>query len=115
MPLDVSRGQSSGIQCQHFVVEPLQAPLALFDQLGLEAGVPVTGDLQVTRPRLQLHGFGARAIAIVAMVTGLVGMSGIAEMRGQLGFQHPLDEPLCQLFQQPMRTENLLRGGIILK
>ena len=34
-------------------------------------------------------------------------------MGGQLGFQHPLDHPLGQLFQQPVFPQNILGIGII--
>jgi len=40
-------------------------------------------------------------------------MGGIAQVSGQLGFQHPLDHPLGQAFQEPMLAQHILRVRIV--
>ena len=40
-------------------------------------------------------------------------MRGIAQVGGQLSFQHPLDHAFGQLFQQPMLPEDVLGVGVI--
>ena len=66
MPLDLPGGEATGIQAQHFRIEALQAPLALFHKLRRKAPVAVARHLQVQRPRVRLHGLLALAVAGVA-------------------------------------------------
>ena len=64
---------------------------------------------------VRLHRLPALTIAGVLLLGPVAYMRGVAQVGGQLGFQHPLDHPLRQLFQQAMLPEDVLRAGIVFK
>lgn len=55
-------------QAQHDVVDPVQPPLTLLDDAGLEAAVAVAGDLDLDRPDLGQHRLRAGPVARVPAV-----------------------------------------------
>ena len=90
MALNVPCRKTACIQAQDFVVEALQSSLALGHQLRRKAPVAVTRDHQGQRPGVRLDRLLALAVAHVG---------GIAQVGSQLGFQHPLNDPLGQALQ----------------
>jgi hypothetical protein len=99
MSLDLPGREPPGIQAQHLDIKALQAPLTLGDQLGREAPVAIARHLQVQRPGVRLHGLLALAVAGVRLLGAVAHVGGIAQVGGQFGFQHPLDDPLGQALQ----------------
>src|SRR5262249_20095206 len=104
MGLYLTRGQPTGIQCQDFLIEAVEPPLAFGHQLGRETAVPVAGHLNVALCRLGLGRLLALTITAVARTTPIACVRLIAEMRGQLGLQRALNEPFGQLPEQAMRA-----------
>jgi hypothetical protein len=52
-------------------------------------------------------------MAVIATVMAWAGTRGIAKMHCRLRFQHPLYNPLGQVFQQPVLTQNIAWIGIV--
>jgi hypothetical protein len=77
MGLDLAGGEATRIQRQDFLIEALQAPLALFHELRLETAVTITGYINVELCRLGLDRFLALAVAAVARATPVPGMGCI--------------------------------------
>jgi hypothetical protein len=97
------------VKTDGLVVEPVNPGLTFLHQLGLETAVPVArhGDRHLAV--LPLQPLGRGAIATVGLSCGRVLALLIAQMRGQLGPQHPLHEPDLQLFHQPGIAKQILR------
>ena len=94
---------------------PHQAPLALADDRGLEAGVAVAWHLQFDRADLGQHCLGAGAVAGVAAVAAGRVAVGVAEMVGELAIQDALQDQLGELLQQLVRADqaDALRAGLV--
>jgi hypothetical protein len=99
MALTLPRREATRIQAQHCVVEALQAALALFHQLGLEAAVAVSGHDEVERPTHRLHRLVSRTVASVAIRCAVAHVRGIAEVGRQLRVQRSFHKPLRQVLQ----------------
>jgi len=113
MPLDFPGREPTRIQVQHLGIKALQAPLALGHHLGREAPVAIAWHLQVQRPSVRLHGLLALAVAGVRLLGAVAHVGSIAQVGGQLGFQHALHHPFGQLLEQPMLSKDVARVGII--
>src|ERR1043166_1961020 len=113
MPLDVTGGEATGIEAQHFVVEALQTSLAFRHQLRRKAPIAVAWHYEVQWSGGRLDRLLARAVAGVLVLCPIADMGGIAQVSGQLGFQDPLDYPFGQLLQQAMLSKDILRAGIV--
>ena len=108
--LDVARRQPARVEREDLVVEALEAPLALADDLRLEAAVAVPRRLDPDRPVLGRKRLRGRAVAGVAGPAGRLLVRLVAEMLGQLGLHRPLHQPLGQLREQPAGPDDLLLG-----
>jgi hypothetical protein len=96
MSLNIACREASRIEAQNFVVESLQASLALGHKLRRKAPVAVARDDQGQWAGVRLHRLLALAVAGILLFGAVAHMRGIAQVGGQLGFQHPLDYPLRQ-------------------
>jgi hypothetical protein len=100
---------AAGVHRNHLVVEPVEAGLALANDLGSERGVAVAWhrDLQFTV--LALQPFAGMAFAAVARAApgGVVLL--VTQVIGQLGAERLLQQPPLKLFEQPVIAEQILR------
>src|SRR5439155_15010326 len=108
--LDVARRQAARVEREDLVVEPLEAPLALADDLRLEAALAVPRRFDPHRPVLRRKRLRCRAVAGVARAAGRLLMWLVAEMLGQLRRHRPLHQPLRQLREHTARADDLLLG-----
>ncbi len=90
MPLDLTHGHAPGIERENLVVEPLQAPLALLDQLRREIPVPIAWNPDRQGPGLRFDSLGAMAVAPV--IAGRRAVERITQMVGQLRPQGALNQ-----------------------
>jgi hypothetical protein len=94
-------------QRDHQLVDPGQPPLPLGDDLRLEGGVPVAGDVDLDRPDLGQHRLGSVPVAgVPAVAPGRI-VAAVAQVVGELALERGLDQPLGQLSQQPALTGQL--------
>jgi len=106
--LDVAHRQSARVQGQDLLVEPPKAALALADDPGLEAAVPVAGSVDRDLPLLGDQGLGRRPVALIACAAGRLLVGFVAEVVGQLNLHRPLHQALGQLGEQPAGPGDLL-------
>ena len=83
------------------------APLALLDQLGFEAAVPIPGHVQRDGADLGEHHLGSGAVAGVAAIAALGGVLVVAEMLGQLSFEPGLEHLLGQRGEHPVGSDQV--------
>ena len=98
------------VEREDLVVEALEAPLALPDDLRLEAALAIPRRLDPHRPVLGRKRLRRRAVAGVAGPAGRLLVRLVAEMLGQLRRHRPLHQPLGQLREHPARPDDLLLG-----
>ncbi len=103
--LHLPGGQALGDQRHHQVLHPAKAPLALAHDLGLEAGVTVTGHLEFHGADLGQDRLGAVAVARVAAVAPRRVAGLVAQVVGELALQGALQHQLGELLQQPVRAD----------
>ena len=96
--------QSLGRQRDHQIIEPGQPPLALLDQLRLEAALAVARHLEGYRTCLRQDGFAALAVPGIAAVTAGRIVLAVAEVIVELAVERRFDHHLRQLRQQPTLT-----------
>src|SRR4029078_1494904 len=104
MRADLTMRQSLGRQRDHQIVEPGQPPLALLDQLRIEAALAVTRHLDGYRTCLRQDGFAALAVTGIAAVPAGRIMLAVAEVIFELAIERRFDHHLRQLRQQPTLT-----------
>src|SRR6266516_8209722 len=92
--LDVARRQAARVEREDLVVEPLEAPLPLPDDLRLKAAVAIPRRPQLDRAVLGRKRLRRRAVTCVAGPAGRLLMRLVAEMLGQLRRHRPLHQPL---------------------
>ena len=98
--LDVADRHPAGVEADDLLVQPAQAALALGDQPGGEAGVPVAGHVQAQRPDLAGDRLGCRAVAAVGTAPPRRVPGRIAQMVGELGGQPPLQHRFDHLGEE---------------
>src|SRR6056297_1929241 len=105
----IRSGQTGGIEPDNLVVDPVDPGLAFFDQLRLKTAIAVArhGDWHLAV--LTLQPLCGRAIAPVGLPHGRVLAILVAQMRSQLGTQHPLHELDLEFLHQPGIAEQILR------
>lgn len=108
MCLDVAHRKPGSIEPDDLVIHSVDPGLALPDQLGLEAAVPVARHRQRHLAIRALHPLRRGAIAAVGLVGRRLGPGLIAQVRGQFGPKHPLHQPSLQLLHQPGIAEQIL-------
>ncbi len=91
------------------LVQPVDPGLALGDQAGLEAALPVARSLDLERAVLALHGLAAHAVAPVRLHERRLLPVLVAQVLGQLGAQHPLHQRLPEILHQPAVAQLVLR------
>jgi len=93
--------QPARAQQQNDLIDPLQPPLPLADDLGPEQPVPIPRNLNLNRTDLSEHRPGPRAVARVLTVDDLVPLvpKALSHPRLQRGLQHRLHEPAKQTTQ----------------
>ncbi|AKO97718.1 hypothetical protein MALG_02554 [Marinovum algicola DG 898] len=110
MSLDIPHRQPGGIEPDDLVIYPVDPGLALLHQFGLEAAVAVAGHRHRHLSVLPLQHLGRGAVPAVALTRWNLLALLIAQMRGQLGAQHPLHQLDLQFFHQPGITEQVFRA-----
>ncbi len=106
--LDVARRQPARVQGEDLVVEPLETPLPLPDDLRLERALAVAGRIDPHRAVLGRKRLRRRAVTRVVGPAGRLLVRLVAEMLGQLRRHRPLDQPLRQLREHPTGPDDLL-------
>ena len=97
MRADLAMRQSLGRQRDHQIVEPGQPPLALLDQLRIEAALAVARHLDGYRTCLRQDGLAALAVAGIAAVPAGRIMAAVAEVIVELTIERRFDHHLRQL------------------
>src|SRR5215470_1531558 len=92
-----------------------QPRLPLFDQLGLERGLPVTRHLDVHMPLLAFQGFLTMPITRVADGVAFASIFGVAQVRVQFGFQATLNHRFGQFFEQATFPQHILGCLVVLE
>ena len=110
MRLDVAGREPAAVQREDLVVEPLEAALALSDDLRFEAPVAIPRSVDRHLSLLGNQRLRRRPVTRVAPATGRLVMGLVAEMVGQLDLHRPLHQPLSQLGQQAAGPGDLLLG-----
>jgi hypothetical protein len=77
-----------------------KAALVLTDQLGLVAPFPVSRHLDPDRTVVRYDRLAAGAVAVVALVFGLLFPGRVAQVTAHLGVHGPLDDRLLQRSKQ---------------
>jgi hypothetical protein len=85
-----------------------QTALALFDQLRLEAALPITRHLNFKMPLLAFERFLALPIARIAADVPLASMFWIAKVRVEFRFQATFKHCLGQFFEQATFSQDVL-------
>ena len=98
------------VEREDLVVEALEAPLTLPDDLRLERPLPIPRRARPDRPVLGRKRLRGRAVTGVAGAAGRLLVRLVAEMLGQLRRHRPLHQPLRQLREHPARADDLLLG-----
>ena len=111
--LDLANRHAAPVEAQDLVVEAAEPPLALRDQLRLEAAGPVARDLDVDLAVLGQDRLRARAVAAVAAAAARRVALLVAQMRRQLRPERTLDQRLLQPFEQPVVAGQVLRLLIV--
>ena len=102
MALDLPHRHAAGIQAQDLVIEAIEPGLPLGDQLRLEAAGAIARHGNLDLAILRQDRLRARPVAAVAGApAGGIALL-VAQMLGQLGPKRSLDQPLLQLFEQPI-------------
>ena len=109
MRLDLAHRHAARIQRQDLVVEADPAGLVLGDQLRLEAAKAVARDRDRQCAELALERLAAAAVAGVADRIGHRLVAVVAEVLGHLGIKCLLDQPLGQLLEQAVLTDQVFR------
>jgi hypothetical protein len=92
---------------EDLLIEPGQPAGVLGHHLRLEAAVAIPGHGHRDRADIGQHGLGGRAVTVVARATtGRVAFL-VAQVLGELDIQGPIEHPLGQLSQQPVRAQQL--------
>src|SRR5439155_5168717 len=100
------------VEREDLVVEPLEAPLPLADDLRLEAALAIPRRFDPHRSVLGRKRLRRRTVAGVTGAAGRLLMRLVAEMLGQLRRHRPLNQPLRQLRKNAAGADDLLlRAG----
>src|SRR5579862_8448260 len=110
MRLDVARRQPARVEREDLVVEPLETPLALPDDLRLETAVAISRRFDQHRSVLGRKRLRRRPVTRVTGAAGRLLMRLVAEMLSQLRRHRPLNKPLRQLREHTARPDDLLLG-----
>src|SRR6218665_2420957 len=107
---DLTSHQPARAQQQNDLIDPLQPPLPLADDLRPEQPVPIPRNLNLNRTDLSEHRPGPRAVARVLTVDDLVPLApkALSHLRLQRGLQHRLHEPAKQTTQPHETNAQLL-------
>jgi hypothetical protein len=112
--LDLPHCHAASVEAQYLVVEPIEAGLALGDQLWLEtAGAVVHRNLDLTvvgQDRL----WACAIAAVAATAAGRVALF-VAQMVGQLGAERTLDQGLLELFEKSILSRQVFGLLIVSK
>src|SRR4051812_39028698 len=108
--LDVARREPARVEREDLVVEALETPPPLPDDLRLEAAPAIPRRLDPHRPVLGRKRLRRRTVAGVAGAAGRPLMGLVAEMLCQLRRHRPLHEPLGQLREYATGADDLLLG-----
>ena len=106
--LDVARREPSRGEHEDLVVEARETPLALPDDLRLEAALAIPRRLDPHQSVLGRKRLRCRAVAGVAGGAGRLLVQLVAEMLSQLSRHRPLHQPLRQLRDHTARPDDLL-------
>jgi hypothetical protein len=106
---------SAGVEAQNLVVEAIEPPLALADQLWLEAAGPVARDRDLNLSVLGQERLRAAAVAAVAAAAaGRIALL-IPQVLGQLGAERAFDQRLLQPLEKPALAGQVFRLLIVSK
>jgi hypothetical protein len=102
---DIPRRKPPRVEGEDLLVEPLEPPLTLANDLRLEAAVAVPWRVDPHRPVL---GDQRPRCAPVPGAAGWLQVRLIAEVLSELDLHRALHQPLRQLRKQPARPDDLL-------
>jgi hypothetical protein len=109
---DVAGGHPARIQGDDPLVEPIEAGLALADDLRLEGAVAIPWDRQVHRADIGQQRLAGAAVAVVAAAPPGRVVFVIAQVAGHLLSQGPFQHGLGHLGQKAVRPEQLDTFGL---
>src|SRR5438874_3358329 len=105
MALDLAHRQAARVEADDALVEAGEPRLALGHDLRLEASVAIARHRQVERAVIRQHRLRRIPIAAVAAAPARRIALLVAEMLGQLGPEHALQERLLQLLEHSLLAE----------
>jgi hypothetical protein len=105
---DIPRREPAGIEREDLLVEPLEPPLTLTNDLRLEAAVAVSRGVDLDWPVLGDQRLRCRTVAGVSRAAGRLQVRLETEVVGELDLHRALNQPLRQLRKQPARPDDLL-------
>ena len=96
-PLDLPHRHAAGAHGDDLVIETGEAPFVLGNQHRFEAALTITGNVDPQRPVLGQHRLGARPIALITRLLGLLSAGDVAQVV-RLCPQAALDQGLFKRF-----------------
>jgi hypothetical protein len=109
---DLAGGQTTGGQRQHDPVDAVQAALPLAHDDRVEAGVAISGDLDLDRADLGQHRLGPGSVARVPTITAGRIMTVIAQVLAHILLKGGLQDRLGEQLEHPVRTGQILPAGL---
>src|SRR5713226_9564378 len=115
LQVDLANRQTPRIEADDPIVETVEPGLPLGDDLRLEAAVAVARYRELDRAVVAEHRFARMAVAAVSAASARRVALLVPQMLAQLGTQCALQQFLLELFEEPLFTEQILRGAISLQ
>src|SRR6266516_149415 len=115
MALDLPHRHAAGVEAQNLVVEAVEPPLALGDQLRLEAARPVARHRKLDLAVLGEDRLRARAVAAVAAAAAGRITLLVTQVFGQLHSERALDQRPLELLKKPIFPRQVLGLLIVSK
>ncbi len=115
MALDLPHRHAAGVEAQNLVVEAVEPPLALGDQLRLEAARPVARHRNLDLAVLGEDRLRARAVAAVAAAAAGRITLLVTQVFGQLHSERALDQRPLELLKKPIFPRQVLGLLIVSK
>lgn len=98
--LDLSHRHAVGVEREHVLIEPGEAPGVLGDEAWLEGPRPIARDGQGDRAVLGEHGLGRRSVPVILLALGFGRPLRVAQVMRELAGQGALVDHLLHLAEQ---------------
>jgi hypothetical protein len=105
---DIPGGQPAAVEREDLLVEPLEPPLTLADDLRVKHPVAVTRSVDRHRPVLGHQCLRCAPVTSVARAARRPEVRLIPQVLSELDLHRALHQPLRQLRKQPARPDDLL-------